>query len=71
MTSVDEPEGKKDYVDNYTDVTVFGLSEEKQATLLDKQTECTFKWTERQAEPVGVIMNYIRRMERIWLTATR
>lgn len=71
MAAAGTHEDKKGYVDNYTDVTVFGLSEDREATLLDKQTECTFMWTNAQGEPVGVIMNYIWRKSRIWLTATR
>ena len=57
--------------DNYEDVSVFTLSEERELTLFAKQTECTFMWTNREGEPVGVIMNYVFRDGRFWLTATR
>ena len=63
--------GEKDYVDNFEDMTDFALSEEEEATLLEKQTECSFMWTNSQGEPVGVIMNYVWRKGRFWLTATR
>ena len=61
----------KDYVDEYEDVSVFELSGEREETLLTKQTECTFMWTNAQGEPVGVIMNYVWRNGSFWLTATR
>ena len=62
---------KKPYVDNYADVTVYKLTPEREAILLEKQTECTFMWTNSDNEPVGVIMNYIWRKGSIWLTATK
>lgn len=57
--------------DDYEDVSVFTLSEEREQTLFSKQTECTFMWTNRAGEPVGVIMNYVHRDGSFWLTATR
>ncbi len=60
-----------EYVDDYDDVSVFHLSDERERTLLETQTECTFMWTNAQAEPVGVIMNYVWRNGSFWLTATR
>ena len=62
---------EKDYVDNYEDMTNFALSDEQETTLLEKQTECSFMWTNSQGDPVGVIMNYIWRKGGFWLTATR
>lgn len=62
---------EKDYVDDYEDMTPFALSDEQEATLLEKQTECTFMWTNSKNEPVGVIMNYVWRNGRFWLTVTR
>jgi hypothetical protein len=60
-----------EYVNNYADVTVDELTHEREATLLAKQTECTFMWTNSQGEPVGVIMNFVWRKGSIWLTATK
>lgn len=57
--------------DDYEDVSVFTLSEEREQVLFSKQTECTFMWTNKAGEPVGVIMNYVHRDGRFWLTATR
>ena len=60
-----------DYVDSYEDVSIFRLSEERERRLLDAQTECTFMWTNRAGEPVGVIMNFVVRDGRFWITCTR
>ena len=62
---------KRDYVDNYADVSNYALTDEGEATLLDKQTECNFMWTNSKAEPLGVIMNYVAHDGKIWVTATR
>jgi general stress protein 26 len=50
---------------------MFTLSGEKERTLLDKQTECCFMWTAKNGDPVGVIMNYVVRDGRFWVTCTR
>ena len=55
----------------YEDVSVFTLSDEREQVLFSKQTECTFMWTNKAGEPVGVIMNYVWHEGRFWLTATR
>ncbi|MDG2028962.1 MAG: pyridoxamine 5'-phosphate oxidase family protein [Acidimicrobiales bacterium] len=57
--------------DDYEDVSVFTLSDEREQVLFSKQTECTFMWTNKAGEPVGVIMNYVYRDGSFWLTATR
>ena len=56
---------------DYEDVSVFTLSDEREQLLFSKQTECTFMWTNKAGEPVGVIMNYVYRDGSFWLTATR
>ncbi len=60
-----------DYVDSYEDVSKFTLSDERERRLLDTQTECTFMWTTRHGDPVGVIMNYVHHDDVFWLTCTR
>ncbi len=57
--------------DDYEDVSVFTLSEDREQLLFSKQTECTFMWTNKAGEPIGVIMNYVHRDGSFWLTATR
>lgn len=61
----------KDYADNYDDVSMFSLSGEREQTLLERQTECTFMWTTREGDPVGVIMNFVYYDGSFWLTCTR
>jgi hypothetical protein len=55
---------------DYEDVTVFALSDEREQTLLAKQTECTFMWTNADGDAVGVIMNYVFHDGRFWLTGS-
>jgi general stress protein 26 len=57
--------------DDFEDVSVFTLSDEREQTLLTTQTECTFMWTTADGDPVGVIMNHLWHDGRFWLTATR
>lgn len=59
------------YTDSYEDVSMFTLSGEREQTLLDTQTECTFMWSTRDGDPVGVIMNYVHVDGAFWLTCTR
>ena len=66
-----EPESGTDYVDSYEDVSKFHLDDDREAVLLSKQTECTFMWTTTAGEPVGVIMNFVFREGRFWVTCTR
>ncbi|WP_158412311.1 pyridoxamine 5'-phosphate oxidase family protein [Ilumatobacter nonamiensis] len=56
--------------DNYEDVTVFGLDDDDEAQMLDAQNECTFIWSNKEGWPVGVIMSYVYREGRFWLTAS-
>ena len=59
------------YVDNYEDVSVFALADDREALLLSTQTECCFMWTTSEGDPVGVIMNFVHHEGRFWLTCTR
>lgn len=54
----------------YEDVTLYRLTEAREQELLQKQIECNFIWTNKAGHGVGVIMNYVARDGRIWLTAT-
>lgn len=59
------------YTDSYEDVSMFSLDDTREQTLLDTQTECCFMWSTREGDPVGVIMNFVARDGRFWLTCTR
>jgi hypothetical protein len=57
-------------VENYDDVTMYGLTNDKEEELLLKQNELTFIWTNKAGHGMGVTMSYIWRKGRIWCTAT-
>ena len=59
------------YTDSYEDVSTFTLSGDREAELLERQTECTFMWTTSAGDPVGVIMNFVHHDGAFWLTCTR
>ena len=56
--------------ENYEDVTQYTLDDEAEAELLSRQTECTFIWNRKDGHPSGVIMNFVVRDGRFWLTAS-
>jgi general stress protein 26 len=57
--------------ENYEDVTVYGLDHDDEEELLLAHNECTFIWSNKEGWPVGVIMSYIWRDGKFWLTASR
>ncbi|MGI9053657.1 MAG: pyridoxamine 5'-phosphate oxidase family protein [Ilumatobacteraceae bacterium] len=63
MSQTDDPE-------NYEDVTVYGLDDDVEEQLLLAHNECTFIWSNKEGWPVGVIMSYVWRRHRFWLTAS-
>jgi len=56
--------------DNYEDVTMFTLDEDVEEQLLVEHNECTFIWSNKEGWPVGVIMSYVWRDGKFWLTAS-
>jgi general stress protein 26 len=56
--------------ENYEDVTQYDLDPDVEEQLLLAHNECTFVWANKQGWPVGVIMSYIWRNGRFWLTAS-
>ena len=55
---------------DYEDVSVYDLDDDQEEALLLAHNECTFIWANKEGWPVGVIMSYIWRDGRFWLTAT-
>ncbi len=55
---------------DYEDVTGWGLDGDAEEAMLAAQTECTFIWANKEGWPVGVIMSFIWRQGRFWLTAS-
>ena len=60
----------KDSARDFEDVRAYTLENDDEATLLEAQTECTMIWLSKDGHPMGVIVNYIYRDSRFWLTAT-
>ncbi len=56
--------------EDFEDVTVYGLTNESEHVLLAKQTECVFMWTNSDGDAVGVVMNFVAKDGRIWLTGS-
>jgi general stress protein 26 len=56
-------------VHDYEQVSVYGLDPGPLEELLASHAECTFNWSTRDGWPVGVIMSYLWKNERFWLTA--
>jgi len=59
-----------DTATEWEDVRSYSLDEDDEMQLLERQTECTFIWSNKEGHPLGVIVNYIFRNGRFWLTAT-
>ncbi len=55
---------------NWEDVTSYTLDQEDELALFDAQIECTLIWASKDGWPMGVIVNYIHRDGRFWLTAS-
>jgi nitroimidazol reductase NimA-like FMN-containing flavoprotein (pyridoxamine 5'-phosphate oxidase superfamily) len=60
----------EDPIHDYEDVTTYTLDEATEDELLAAQNECTFIWANKEGWPVGVIMSYVFRDGRFWLTAS-
>ena len=54
--------------DNYEDLTQCGLDDTQEAELLRIQRECTFMWTNKKGEAFGVIMSFLPKDGKFWLT---
>lgn len=59
-----------DQAKNWEDVTSYSLDEQAEQALYAAQIECTLIWVSKDGWPMGVIVNYIQRKGRFWLTAS-
>ena len=57
-------------IKNYEDVSVYALDDDVREHILNTQNECSFVWSTRDHSPMGVIMSYVWRDGKFWLTAT-
>lgn len=55
--------------DNYEDLTECGLSRELEDELVNTCRNCVFMWTNSKGEPFGVVMSYLPKEGKFWLTA--
>ncbi|MEM9039708.1 MAG: hypothetical protein AAGD33_07420 [Actinomycetota bacterium] len=55
--------------DSYEDLTECGLSPELEQQLVSTHKECVFMWTNRAGEAFGVVMSYLPKDGKLWLTA--
>ena len=58
-------------VTDYEKVDVYPLDPAVQEQLLREQNECVFCWGTRDHWPVGMVMSYVWRRDRFWLTAAK
>jgi general stress protein 26 len=54
---------------NYEQVSIYRLDTAAQERLLSIGRECVFNWSTRDGWPMGVIMSYLWKDGRVWLTA--
>jgi len=54
---------------NYERVSVYFLDPQDQERLLSTHAECVFNWATQDGWPMGVIMSYLWKDGRVWLTA--
>ena len=54
---------------SYEQVSIYGLDDAGREKLLSEHNECTFLWSTQDGWPIGVIMSYLWKDGRFWLTA--
>lgn len=55
--------------DSYEDLTECGLSPELEDQLVNTCRNCVFMWVNSKGEPFGVVMSYLPKDGKLWLTA--
>lgn len=60
----------EDSISNYEEVHVYPLDEDVREDILRKQNELTFIWGPKDHWAVGVLMSYVWRDGRFWVSAT-
>jgi len=56
-------------IHDYEQVSIYGLDPERREELLRAAAECVFNWSTKDGWPVGVIMSFVWRDGKFWLTA--
>lgn len=52
------------------ELTDYSLGNADEQYLLAEQKECTFIWSNKKGEPVGVVMTFLAAQDKIWLLVT-
>ena len=52
------------------ELTDYSLGNADEQYLLDEQKECTFIWSNKKGEPVGVVMTFLAAQDKLWLLVT-
>ncbi len=55
--------------DDYEDLTECALSKDLEQKLISVQRECVFMWTNNAGEAFGVVMSFLPKDGKFWLTA--
>lgn len=55
--------------ESYEDLTDCGLSDDLEHELVHTQRNCVFMWVNKAGEPFGVVMSYLPKDGKFWLTA--
>ncbi len=55
--------------DSYEDLSECGLSAELEHELVNTCRNCVFTWVNSKGEPFGVVMSYLPKDGKLWLTA--
>jgi len=63
-------ESSLDTLTDYDDVSQYGLDDDLREEILRKQIECTFIWGPKDHWAVGVLMTYLWKDGRFWVSAT-
>ena len=61
-------DGSMDKLEDFDDVSLYGISPERRETLLARQHECAVNWTTSDGWPVGVMHIYVWRDGSFWVT---
>lgn len=69
MSTSDQQANTGSAEDSYEDLTECGLSDELEHALVYSQRECVFMWTNKAGEAFGVVMSYLPKDGKLWLTA--
>ena len=56
-------------VQDHETVSIYPLDEGQRQQLLETASECTFNWSTKDGWPVGVIMSFLWKDGRFWITA--